>query len=150
MMTPTILVIEDNASNMKLMRTILEINLYKVLEAETAETGIDISRRYRPKLILMDITLPGLSGIDATRILKKDPLTKDIPVIAVTANATEDIEKQAMQAGCEDFIPKPLDVEHLLKSIDQTLENSSTEASPATAKRSQNYRQGISLHKEES
>ena len=149
-MTSTILVIEDNASNMKLMRTILEINLYKVIEAETAETGIDISRRYRPKLILMDITLPGMSGIDATCILKKDPLTKDIPVIAVTANATADTEKQAMQAGCEDFIPKPLDVKHLLKSIDRTLENDPTEASPAKAKRSRDYRQGIFLHKEES
>ena len=123
MMTTTILVIEDNASNMKLMRTILEINQYKVLEAVTAETGIDISRRYRPKLILMDITLPGMDGIDATRILKEDAQTKDIPVIAVTANATEDIKEKALDAGCEDFIPKPLDVKSLLKSIVNSLEN---------------------------
>lgn len=121
MVSKSILVIEDNVSNMKLIRTLLEIGQYKVLEAEDAETGIEMSRKYRPKMILMDITLPGMDGLTATQILKREPETKDIPVIAVTANATDEIRDRAFHVGCEDFIPKPLSLQALLKSIERHL-----------------------------
>lgn len=122
MKAKSILVIEDNLSNMKLIRAILETGRYKVLEAVDAETGIDMARRYQPKLILMDITLPGMDGLTATEILKGEPKTKDIPVIAVTANATEKLKEKALRIGCAEFIPKPLNTRTFIASIEQCFE----------------------------
>ena len=121
MTTKSILVIEDNASNMKLIRAILEIGDYRVIEAVDAESGIDMARRYRPKLILMDISLPGMDGLEATEILKGEPGTKDIPVIAVTAHATENLKEQAFQVGCSGFISKPLNTKTFLQNIERSL-----------------------------
>lgn len=115
----SVLVIEDNPANMKLISAILEIGEYKVLEAVDAETGIDMALRYRPKMILMDITLPGMDGLAATEILKKEPKTKDIPVVAVTANATEKIKEKALRTGCVKFIPKPLNTRTFIESIQE-------------------------------
>ena len=121
MTTKSILVIEDNASNMKLIRALLEIGDYRVIEAVNAESGIDMARRYRPKLILMDISLPGMDGIEATEILKGGATTKNIPVIAVTAHATENLKEKASQVGCSGFIPKPLDTRTFLQNIERSL-----------------------------
>ncbi len=122
MKAKSILVIEDNLSNMKLIRAILETGQYKVLEAVDAETGIDMARRYRPNLILMDISLPGMDGLAATEILKGEPKTKDIPVIAVTANPTEKLKEKAFETGCVEFIPKPLNTRTFIASIEQCFE----------------------------
>src|ERR1044071_9612541 len=94
-----ILIIEDNEKNLKLVRDVLRFNGYQTLEAMTAEEGIKIARLQLPSLILMDIQLPGMDGIAALRHLRADQLTKDIPVMAVTASATTLDREQIIEAG---------------------------------------------------
>ncbi|MCD4716669.1 MAG: response regulator [Desulfobacterales bacterium] len=113
----TILVIEDNELNMKLVRSLLGIENYRVLEAEDAETGLQIAREHPPDLILMDIQLPGMDGLKATRIIKIDPVLKDVPVVALTSYAMEGDAKKVLEAGCADYIAKPLDTRSFLKTI---------------------------------
>jgi CheY-like chemotaxis protein len=113
-----ILVIEDNELNMKLMRGILSIGDYQLIEAFDAETGIRLARKQKPFLILMDIQLPGMDGLEATRIIKTDSKLKDIPVVAITGFAMQDDREKALESGCDDFITKPFDVEDLLRTIE--------------------------------
>jgi len=113
----TILVIEDNAMNMKLMRAVLKLGDYQVLEAPDAETGIRLAGENRPDLVLMDIQLPGMDGLSATRIIKADPDLKDIPVFAMTGFAMEDDKKKAMDIGFAGYIVKPFQVKGLLETI---------------------------------
>ena len=87
MQEKTVLVIEDNAMNMKLMRAVLKVGQYRMVEAGDAEIGIRLAREERPDLILMDIQLPGMDGLSATRLLKEDPDLKEIPVLAMTGFA---------------------------------------------------------------
>jgi CheY-like chemotaxis protein len=112
-----VLVIEDNALNMKLVVALLEMDNYEVLKAGDAETGIQMARLHRPALILMDIQLPGMDGLTATRILKGEESLKDIPVIALTSYAMQGDEDKARMAGCDGYIPKPIDTRHFLVSI---------------------------------
>jgi two-component system, cell cycle response regulator len=117
MESKTILIIEDNALNMKLVRALLQKGQFRILEATTAEQGIQIARENHPDLILMDIQLPGMDGLSATRRLKEDPLTKDIQVAALTSYAMEgDIEK-AKEAGCIGYISKPIDTRKFLDTV---------------------------------
>jgi CheY-like chemotaxis protein len=104
-----ILVIEDNVLNLKLVRSLLLMEDYQVVEADNAETGLELAKAQQPDLILMDIQLPGMDGLSATRELKADPEVKDIPVIALTAYAMLGDEQKALEAGCVGYIPKPLD-----------------------------------------
>lgn len=113
----TVLVIEDNALNMKLVRSLLGIGNYDILEAEDAEQGIPMAIEYKPDLILMDIQLPGMDGIDATKIIKADPAIKHIPVIALTSYAMDGDDKRAIQAGCDGYITKPIDTHGFLKIL---------------------------------
>jgi len=106
---PIVLVVEDNETSMKLVSVLLERDGYNVLEARSAEQAIATTRAQRPDLILMDLGLPGMDGLAATRILKKDPQTDGIPVIALTAHAMKADEDRAMEAGCAGYIPKPVD-----------------------------------------
>lgn len=94
---------------------------YSVIEAENAEDGLSLIRAERPDLILMDIQLPGMDGLAATRIIKSDPAIKDIPVIAITSYAMQDDDKKAKEAGCNDYITKPIDQKGFLKMISQYL-----------------------------
>jgi len=112
-----ILVIEDNELNLKLVRTLLELADFSVLEALDAEQGINIARRELPDIILMDIQLPGLDGLSATRMIKKDPLLQYIPVIAVTSFAMESDSKKALEAGCVGHISKPIDTRRFANEV---------------------------------
>lgn len=105
----TILVVEDNAMNMELTCDLLEVAGYRVLQAVTAEAGLPMARAEKPDLILMDIALPGMNGLEATRLLKEDPETRAIPIVALTASAMRSDEQHALEAGCLGLIQKPLD-----------------------------------------
>lgn len=113
----TILVIEDTPMNMELVSDLLEMSGYRVLRAETGESGIELARTQQPDLVLMDISLPGIDGLAATRILNQDPRTRDVPVVALTAHAMQGDEQKALDAGCTGFIAKPIDTRHFSKTI---------------------------------
>ena len=104
----TVLVVEDNPVNRKLARNVLRSRGYRVLEADTGEDGIEVARRELPHLILMDLELPGMNGIEATRRLKADPATRGIPVIALSAHVEAHDEASAREAGCSGYIAKPI------------------------------------------
>jgi two-component system cell cycle response regulator DivK len=116
-----ILIIEDNAANMKLAILLLRNAGHTALCAADAETGLVCSRTDRPDMILMDMQLPGMDGLTATTVLKQDPATADIPVIALTAMAMKDDEEKAMAAGCDAYISKPLRYQELYAMIDALL-----------------------------
>jgi len=116
-----ILVIEDNASNLKLVTDLLRKQDYVVVEAMDAEKGIQLARDERPDLILMDIQLPGMDGLTATRRLKNWDLTRDIPIIALTAFAMKGDERRILMAGCDDYIAKPIRYKVLLERIETLL-----------------------------
>lgn len=113
----TILIVEDNATNMKLSSFLLESADYDVLTATTAEIGVALARERRPDLILMDIQLPGMDGLQATALLKADQATRDIPVLALTALAMKGDEERIRAAGCDGYIAKPLDYKAFLAEI---------------------------------
>ncbi|MCH8836936.1 MAG: response regulator [Candidatus Marinimicrobia bacterium] len=119
-----ILIIEDTQMNMELATDLLEVAGYKVLQAETAETGIEMARTEAPDLILMDIGLPRMDGLTATGILRQDPLTKDIPIIALTSHAMKGDRKRTMAAGCSGYITKPIDTREFPKLVGHFLESS--------------------------
>ena len=119
MANKTVLVVEDNELNMKLVRSLLQIRNYGVLEAVDAETGIQLTRKHQPDLVLMDVQLPGIDGLKATQIIKGDPALKDIPVVALTSYAMQGDEEKAVKAGCTGYITKPLDTKAFLETIDQ-------------------------------
>ena len=116
-----ILVIEDNELNMKLVRDLLKIGEYQVFEAGDAETGIELAKVHNPDLILMDIQLPGINGLDATKILKEKARLNSIPIIALTGCAMRGDKKKALDAGCVGYITKPIDTRAFLKKIAQFL-----------------------------
>ena len=115
----TILVIEDNALNMKLVKSLLGIGKYSVLAAEDAESGMQVARENHPDLILMDIQLPGMDGLTATKILKADQKLNTIPIVALTSHAMEGDDKKALAAGCDGYIAKPIDTKNFLATIGQ-------------------------------
>ena len=112
-----ILVVEDNVANMKLATFILESAGHTVLSARDAETGLTIARTDQPDLILMDIQLPGMDGLQATALLKKDEATRAIPVIALTALAMKGDEERIRAAGCDGYIAKPMRYQEFLATI---------------------------------
>jgi len=114
---PKVLVIEDNEMNMKLARSMLMLDRYRVLEAVDAEAGIQLAREHHPELILMDIQLPGMDGLSATRIIKKDPALKAIPVVALTSYAMQGDDKKVLEAGCDAYITKPIDTRSFMETV---------------------------------
>ncbi len=120
-MEHTVLVIEDDPLNMKLMRGLLGLGGYRMLEADKAETGLQMAADHRPDLILMDVHLPGLDGLSATRRLKADPELAAIPVIALTGLAMEGDREKALDAGCMDHITKPINTRSFLKGLGSLL-----------------------------
>jgi two-component system cell cycle response regulator DivK len=117
----TILVIEDNRANMKLVSLLLRNAGHWPLCAVDAETGLTLARAERPDLILMDVQLPGMDGLAATALLKGDPATANIPVIALTAMAMKADEERSVTAGCDAYIAKPLHYRELYAAIDRLL-----------------------------
>jgi len=119
-----ILIVEDNEKNMKLVRDLLQVKGYRTVESETAEEGIRLARETVPGLILMDIQLPGMNGIEALKHLRSDPGTKHIPVLAVTASAMSQDREKIMAAGFDGYHRKPLEIKEFLEAVRLTLEDS--------------------------
>ena len=118
----TILIVEDNPKNLKLVRDLLQAKGYATLEAASAETGLELARAHLPALILMDIRLPGMGGIDALRELRADPATAGIPVIAITASVMQHNRREIEAAGFDGFIEKPINVRGFLETVRVVLE----------------------------
>ena len=116
-----VLIIEDNPANMKLASLLLHNAGHTVLCAVDAEAGLTLARGDRPDLILMDIQLPGMDGLAATALLKQDPATAAIPVIALTAMAMKEDREKTKVAGCDAYIAKPLHYQELYAAIDALL-----------------------------
>jgi two-component system, cell cycle response regulator DivK len=112
-----ILVVEDNASNMSLVTFMLESGGHTVLGAADAEAGLTVARAEQPDLVLMDIQLPGMDGLQAAGLLKGDRVTRGIPVIALTALAMKGDEQRILQAGCDGYLAKPLAYQVLLDTV---------------------------------
>jgi two-component system, cell cycle response regulator DivK len=112
-----VLIIEDNAANMTLATFLLQSVGHTVIAATTAEVGLTLARAEQPDLILMDIQLPGMDGLQATGLLKSDDTTRDIPVIALTALAMKGDEERIRAAGCDGYIAKPLSYKDFLETI---------------------------------
>lgn len=117
-----ILIVEDNPQSLKLVRDILRIKGYQTLETETGEEGVRLARERRPALILMDIQLPGINGIEALQRLRADPVTSATPVIAVTASVMTQDRSRIMAAGFNGFQSKPISVNQLLATVRETLD----------------------------
>jgi CheY-like chemotaxis protein len=120
-----ILVVEDNDNNRMLVRDVLHASGYRVVEAETAEDGLRMAAEQPPALILMDIQLPRMSGIEALQRLRADPATRAIPVIAVTASAMTQDRRQILAAGFDGYQPKPISVKGLLQTVREMLSSRS-------------------------
>ncbi|HEX8112309.1 MAG TPA: response regulator [Kofleriaceae bacterium] len=112
-----ILIVDDNATNLKLVAYLMKANGYTVDTALDAESAIEAIRHHRPDVILMDIQLPGIDGLELTRRLKADPATRDIVIVAVTAYAMKGDQAKALAAGCDDYITKPIDTRSLPETI---------------------------------
>ncbi|MET3130794.1 two-component system cell cycle response regulator DivK [Oxalobacteraceae bacterium GrIS 1.11] len=121
-----ILIIEDNPANMKLASLLLQSAGHTVLCSGDAESGLTLARLDRPDLILMDIQLPGMDGLEATALLKRDPATVAIPVIALTAMAMKADREKSQIAGCDAYIAKPLRYQELYAAIDALLTRAPT------------------------
>ncbi|HSC23491.1 MAG TPA: response regulator [Casimicrobiaceae bacterium] len=118
----TILIVEDNAKNLKLVRDVLQVKGYATLEATSAEDGIRLAIENKPHLVLMDIQLPGMNGIDALRVLRGNTDTAAIPVIAVTASVMQQDRKLIMDAGFDAYVGKPINLKEFLEAVRAALE----------------------------
>ncbi len=112
-----ILIVEDNEKNRKLVRDVLQFKGYQTVECETGEEGIRLARERAPALVLMDIQLPGMNGIEALGHLRADPQTRDIPVIAVTASAMTHDRQKILAAGFDGYQPKPIAVKDFVEAV---------------------------------
>ncbi len=113
----TVLVVEDNELNMKLFHDLLEANGYEILQTRDGLEALRMARQYRPDLILMDIQLPEVSGLEVTKWIKEDDTLKSIPVVAVTAFAMKGDEQKIREGGCEAYIAKPISVTDFLETV---------------------------------
>jgi two-component system cell cycle response regulator DivK len=118
-MSKTVLIVEDNELNMKLFRDLLEAHGYATLQTRNGIEALSLAREHQPDLILMDIQLPEVSGLDVTKWLKEDEHLRHIPVIAVTAFAMKGDEERIREGGCEAYISKPITVSMFLDTIRQ-------------------------------
>jgi two-component system cell cycle response regulator DivK len=120
-MSKTILIVEDNELNMKLFHDLLEAHGYRTLQTKDGMEALRLAREHHPNLILMDIQLPEVSGLEVTKWIKEDDSLKDIPVIAVTAFAMKGDEEKIREGGCEAYIAKPISVTNFMEVIQKTL-----------------------------
>jgi two-component system cell cycle response regulator DivK len=110
---PTVMVVEDFEDNRFMMRRLLEMSGYRVLEAVNGEEAVELAHKERPQLILMDLSLPQLDGLAATRRIRQYPDMRDVPIVAVSAHDTADFHADALAAGCNDYVTKPIDFDQL-------------------------------------
>ncbi len=121
-MSKTILIVEDNDLNMKLFNDLLQAHGYNTLQTKDGREVIKLAQENRPDLILMDIQLPEISGLEITKVIKADEDLKDIPVIAVTAFAMKGDEEKIREGGCEGYIAKPISVPNFLETVAKFLD----------------------------
>src|SRR5688500_4959204 len=112
---PLILIVEDNPMNMELATDVLHAAGYKILQAEDAQQAFLQVKSEKPALILMDVSLPGMDGLVAAAILKKDPQTSSIPLVALTAHAMKGDKERALAAGCDGYLTKPIEAKDLIE-----------------------------------
>ena len=120
-MTKKILIVEDNELNMKLFRDLLEVHGFDTIQTRDGREALALAREHRPDLILMDIQLPEVSGLEVTKWIKEDDELKSIPIIAVTAFAMKGDEEKIRTGGCEAYIAKPITVATFLETIEKVL-----------------------------
>ena len=120
-MTKTVLIVEDNELNMKLFNDLVETRGHRIVQTRSGVEALDIARRHRPDLILMDIQLPGVSGLEVTQWLKEDAELRHIPVIAITAFAMTGDEEKILRGGCEAYLSKPISVAKFFETLDHFL-----------------------------
>ena len=120
-MAKTVLIVEDNELNMKLFRDLLEAQGYGTLQTKDGVEALKLAREHKPDLILMDIQLPEVSGLEVTRWIKEDAELKSIPVVAVTAFAMKGDEEKIRQGGCEAYVAKPISVTRFLETVGRFL-----------------------------
>ena len=120
----TVLIIDDNPKNVELAGDVIRRPGLKIIEADNAESGIELARKHLPDLILMDIQLSDMNGKEATAILKKDEKTRNIPIVAMTSYAMDGDKKEIMAAGCDGYISKPFYPRELVKIVESFLEKS--------------------------
>jgi two-component system cell cycle response regulator DivK len=120
--TKTVLVVEDNDLNMKLFHDLLEAHGYNILQTKDGMEALQLARQHHPDLILMDIQLPEVSGLEVTKWLKEDEKLKSIPVIAVTALAMKGDEEKIREGGCEAYIAKPISVTSFLQTVERFID----------------------------
>jgi CheY-like chemotaxis protein len=123
MASEQILIVDDNPDNLKLLRFILSSQGYELRGAGDAAEALTILESFRPQLILLDLQLPSMDGLDLTRRLKADPRTHDIPIVAVTAYAMKGDEEKAREAGCDDYLTKPIDKKVLRAVVGRYVRN---------------------------
>jgi len=116
-----LLIVDDNPVNLKLVRVLLQMEGYDVRTAEDAEEALRVLATFRPRLILMDLQLPGMDGLELTRRLKADPATRDMIVVAVTAYAMKGDDEKARAAGCDGYVTKPIDTQALPRLVEAYL-----------------------------
>ena len=119
--TPTVLLVEDTEDNRFMMRRLLEMSGYRVVEAMNGEEAVKLARAESPELILMDLSLPVIDGLAATRLIRKVPALQSTPIIAVSAHDTSDFQDEAVEAGCNSYVTKPIDFNELEQLIQQLL-----------------------------
>lgn len=120
-MSKTVLIVEDNELNMKLFRDLLEAHGYNTVESRDGIDALKVAREMRPDLILMDIQLPEVSGLEIAKWMKEDENLKSIPIIAVTAFAMKGDEEKIRQGGCEAYLAKPISLNNFLETVERYL-----------------------------
>jgi CheY-like chemotaxis protein len=120
---PKVLLVEDTEDNRFMMRRLLEMTGYRVVEATNGEEAVSLARSESPHLILMDLSLPVIDGLAATRLIRKLPDLESTPIIAVSAHDTSDFQSEAIEAGCNSYVTKPIDFNELEQLISKLLEN---------------------------
>jgi CheY-like chemotaxis protein len=118
---PTVLLVEDTEDNRFMMRRLLEMTGYRVVEAMNGEEAVKLAKAESPQLILMDLSLPVIDGLAATRLIRKLPDFKTTPIIAVSAHDSSDFQSEAIAAGCNNYVTKPIDFNELEQLIGQLL-----------------------------
>ncbi len=120
-MKKIILLVEDEALNIKLVRDVLQVFGYITLEATDGKQAVEVARETKPDLILMDIQMPIMDGLEATRILKADAGTRDIPIVAITSHAMKGDKENIIQAGCDGYLSKPINIKKLKETVAEYL-----------------------------
>ena len=116
---PTVLVVEDFEDNRFMMRRLLEMSGYRVVEAVNGQQAVETARRERPDIILMDLSLPMLDGLAATRRIREQDRLSRVPIVAVSAHDSADFHAEALAAGCDEYVTKPIDFDHLVQLLNR-------------------------------